>query len=145
MSIPFYHTAARQAALLAEVRSWEGTPFSENCAVKGVQGGVSCERFQVAIHSATGACPPLDLPVIPVEQVRHWHEHHAGSLIMEFLRRPELEHRVRRLEPDTAPLMGDICVMRVGQTEHHLGVWCGPRIYHVAIPAGGCFYRLLES
>ncbi|MES2692671.1 MAG: hypothetical protein V4773_04300 [Verrucomicrobiota bacterium] len=157
---PFYHTEARRAALLEEVRSWEGTPFSENCAVKGRQGGVSCERWQVAIHSACGACPPLDLPVVPVEQVRHWHEHHEGSLIMDFLRRPELQLRVRRFEMDTTPMVGDIVVMRVGKTEHHLGVWCGPRIYHVAIPTGvvwhgardaelhkliRCFYRIFES
>lgn len=159
MRLPFYRTEERQRALLDEVASWEGTPFSENCAVKGRQGGVSCERWQAALHAATGACPELDLPVFGVEEVRHWHEHHKESLILHWLGLPEIRNLVRRVDEADAPMIGDIVVMRVDKTEHHLGVWCFPRIYHVAIPAGvvwhgardaelrklvRCFYRILE-
>jgi hypothetical protein len=140
VSAPFYSTAARVDALYEELRSWRGTPFSENCAVKGSCGGVSCERLQHAVHTATGACPPMELPVVPVEQVRHWHEHNTGSLVLDFLARPELNGRVRRLEPDAALMQGDILLMVVGHTAHHLGVFSWPWVYHVEIPAGVVYF-----
>lgn len=156
---PFYNTDARRAAIVAEARSWLGTPFSENCAVKGPQGGVSCERYQIAVHTATGACPAIELPELPVQNVRHWHEHHADSLILAWLQLPEVRGRVRRVDEDEAPAIGDMAVFLFGKTEHHLGLWCGHELLHVAIPAGvvahstrdpklraavRCFYRLME-
>ncbi|MBI5771925.1 MAG: hypothetical protein HZA93_29400 [Verrucomicrobia bacterium] len=157
---PFYRTDARRAALLQEARSWLGTPFAENCAIKGPRGGVSCERYQLAVHTATGACPPVALASLPVEVVRHWHEHHAESLILGFLGREEVRGRVRRVDDGGPPLLGDLAIFRFAQTEHHLGLWCGHELLHVAIPAGvvvhstrdpklraalRCLYRIHEA
>lgn len=156
---PFYKTDARRAAVIAEARSWLGTPFSENCAVKGLQGGVSCDRYQLAVHAAAGACPLLELPVLPVEQVRRWHEHNADSRILGWLGSPKFRGRARRVDEGAAPMIGDIVVLRIKETEHHLGLWAGAEIFHVAIPAGvlshsardpellkliRCYYRIYE-
>ncbi|MBI5689237.1 MAG: hypothetical protein HZC55_04010 [Verrucomicrobia bacterium] len=156
---PYYQSEERRAALLQEARSWLGTPFRENCALKGPQGGVSCERFQAAVHTATGACPPIELPVLPVEAVRHWHEHHPESLILAWLQLPEVRSRICRLDEAEAPAIGDLAVLEFARTAHHLGLWCGHEILHVAIPAGvvahstrdarlratiRCFYRIHE-
>lgn len=154
---PFYNTDTRRNKLLAEAASWLGTPFAENCAVKGEQGGVSCERYQLAVHAATGACPELQLPVLPVEVVRRWHEHHPESLVMQWLQHPEIRGRVRRVDENGPKMIGDLAVMKVQHTEHHLALWAGDWLYHVAIPAGvvrhstrdpqlrraiRCFYRI---
>ena len=134
--IPFYNSLVRRNVLVDEARSWLGTPFSENCAVKGPQGGVSCSRYLAACHTAAGACAAIVLPILPVEQVRHWHEHHAESQILLWLALPEVRGRVRRVDEGAAPLIGDLVVMKVQLTEHHIGLWCGHEILHVAIPAG---------
>lgn len=132
----FYQDPDRQAQLVREAESWLGTPFSENAAIKGPAGGVSCVRFLAACQAAAGACDPLDLPALPVEIVRHWHHHHAASMITDWLARPEVRGRVRRLEPDAEPMTGDMPLLRVGQTEHHLALVCGPHLLHVTVPAG---------
>lgn len=156
---PFYHTPERRAALMTATRAWLGTPFRENCAVAGLQGGVDCVHFLAAVHAATGACPPLDLPVLPVEQVRSWHLHHAESKILEWFARPEIRGRVRRIDDDEPLLIGDMPVLQLAQTTHHLALWAAPDLMHVAIPAGvvahsvrdpellkliRCTYRIME-
>jgi hypothetical protein len=154
---PYYSTEALQAKLRLEAEAWLGTPFAENCAVRGRQGGVSCERYQVAVHTATGACPPVELPTLAVEKVRRWHEHYRESVILEWLDLPEIRGRVRRVDEAEEPMVGDIAIVKVQQTEHHVGLWAGAWLYHVAIPAGvvrwstrdpqlrpaiRCFYRI---
>jgi hypothetical protein len=135
-TLPFYRTPERRAALIAAAHSWLHTPFAENCAVRGPQGGVDCVHFLAAVHAEAGACEPIELPVLPVEQVRSWHVHHAESKILEWFGRPELRGRVRRLDDGEPMMAGDMPVLRLEQTEHHLALWAAPSLYHVAIPAG---------
>src|SRR5690606_8279196 len=115
-------------------------PFSENCAVKGPRGGVSCRHYLVACHVAAGAIEPIDLPALPVEVVRYWHQHHALSQVLEFLQRPELRGRVRRVDEAEAPMIGDIVVLRIEQTEHHLAIWGGAKLWHVTTGAGALYH-----
>lgn len=101
----------------------------------------------------------ITLPDLPVEAVRHWHEHHAESKIMDWLGAPVLRGRVRRLDEEEAPQCGDMAVLRIGLSEHHVGLWLPPLFAHVAIPCGvimtsihdpslrrlvRCFYRLYD-
>lgn len=158
--LPYYRTPERQAAFIADASSWIGTPFSENCAVRGRDGGVSCDRYQAALHIASGACPSVELPVLPVEQVRRWGHHHTASKVTAWLELPEVRARVQRVDDGDAPMIGDLVVLRVDQTTHHLGAFGGAWIFHVAIPAGvvahsaldpelrdmvRAFYRLMET
>jgi hypothetical protein len=133
---PYYHTAERRALLQAEALSWIGTPFSENCAVKGRAGGVDCVHFLAAVHTVAGACEAVHLPELPVEQVRAWHQHNTRSLILDWLGQPAIRGRVRRLAEGEPFMTGDMPVLKVGLTGHHLSLVCGPELLHVAIPAG---------
>lgn len=131
---PFYHTRERQSRFLAECHSWLRTPFSPNCKVKGLSGGVDCVRFAAAVHVATGALARIEIPVLPVEWIRSWHEHHAESRLIEFFRQPAIAARLQRIEDE--PMIGDVAVLRHGLSEHHVALWAGPMAYHVSIRAG---------
>ncbi|WP_221029893.1 hypothetical protein [Actomonas aquatica] len=160
MRKPYYRTAERRERLLSEARSWVGTPFRENAAVKGPTGGVECRHFQHECHVAAGACPRFHMDVMPVEVVRHWHEHHAVSQILSWLNAPELRGLVMRVDEEDAPAIGDITIIETQRAAHHVGLWCGHEVLHVAIPAGvvshsthdpdfmrlvKCHYRLMED
>lgn len=134
--IPFYIAEARQQALVAEAHSWLGTPFSENCAIKGPQGGVSCARYLVACHAAAGACGHVELPVLPVEQVRFWHHHHGESLMLKWLDAAAPGGRVRRVDDDEPRMIGDVLFLKIEQTEHHAALFAGSHVYHVTTTAG---------
>lgn len=133
---PFFNTDTRRAQLVHEARLWLGTPFRENCAVRGAQGGVDCINYLHAVFVAVGVCEPQTWTPPPVEVVRHWHEHHTTSRILAWLGRPELRGRVRKIEADAAAMIGDLVALKVQRTEHHLGLDVGPEVLHVAIPAG---------
>ena len=160
MRLPYYRTAARREALLNEARSWLDTPFRENSAVKGKQGGVECRHFLHECHVVGGATERIEIPVKPVEVVRHWHEHHALSLIMDWLNDPSNSGRVVRVDEEDAPMVGDITIIETKRAAHHVGLWCGHEVLHAAIPAGivahsthdpdfmslvRCHYRLMEE
>jgi hypothetical protein len=160
MSTPYYQSVERQTALRHAARAWLGTPFRENCAVRGLAGGVDCVHFLAAVHAEAGACPLVELPAEPVEVVRQWHVHHPESKILDWLGRPDVRGRVRRLEEGEPLMPGDMPVLRVEQAEHHLTLWLQPELLHVAIPAGvvshstrdpellrriRCTYRIIEA
>lgn len=137
MKTPFYGTPERQAAFLAEAWSWLGTPFRENSAVKGPEGGVDCVRFAMAVHEACGAVAGAKIEVMPVEWIRGWHQHHPESRVLDFFQQPSIRRRLKRVETDEdQPMVGDIVALQVGQCVHHVGLWCGPEVLHVAIPVG---------
>lgn len=156
---PFYRTDARRVQFVTEARLWLGTPFAENCAVRGRQGGVDCVHLVQAVHRACGAIPELWLPRQPVERVRHYGEHHAKSLILDWFGRSEHSGLVRRLDEGEATAIGDVAVLKIFQTEHHLALWCGSELIHVALQGGvmkhsthdpklpeihRCTYRVME-
>lgn len=138
---PYYHNEARRAWLIHEATSWLGTPFAENCEVKGPQGGVDCRHYLYAVHRECGALSAdFWMPKLRVEVVRRWHEHHEHSLLLAGFARPELRERIRLLDEAEEPMIGDVIVLKIEQTEHHLALWCGDRAYHVAIPTGVIFH-----
>lgn len=133
---PYYRTDALHYALVAEAQSWLGTPFSENCAIKGRQGGVSCARYLVACHAAAGACDHVELPVLPVEQVRFWHQHHGESMMLKWLEAAAPSGRIRRVDEAEPWLVGDVVFLKIEQTEHHAALFTGSHLYHVTTAAG---------
>lgn len=136
MTTPFYSTPERCAAFIAEARSWLGTPFSENAAVKGKLGGVDCVHYAAEVNWTCGAIARVDIPIMPIEWVRSWHHHHAESRLLAFFSQDVIRSRLRRVSPDDKPMVGDVAVMRYGKTEHHVGLWCGHEILHVTTQAG---------
>lgn len=160
MRLPYYRIFERRERLLNEARSWVGTPFRENSAVKGPQGGVECRHFVHECHVVGGGCERYHMDVMPIQVVRHWHEHHAISQILAWLNAPELRARLSRVDEAAAPMIGDITIVETQRAAHHMGLWCGHEVLHVAIPAGvvahstrdpdfmrlvRCHYRLMEE
>lgn len=136
MSLPYYRLPERQAVFAAEARSWLGTPFVENAAVKGRLGGVDCVRLAAEVHFTCGALDRFSIPKMPVEWVRSWHEHHAESRLLSFFGQPAIRSRLRKIDSSEPPMVGDVAVILLGLTEHHVALWCGPVAIHVARAAG---------
>jgi hypothetical protein len=134
--VPYYSTPERQAAFVAEARSWLGTPFRENCCTKGAGGGVDCVRFALAVHVACGACDSFEVETLPVEFVRNWHVHHTESRVFDFFHQPGVRARLRRIDEDDQPIIGDMVAVKIDQCVHHLGLFCGPEVLHVGIHGG---------
>jgi hypothetical protein len=125
----------RVAALVAECRSWEGTPFRKCSAARGPQGGVDCAGFLPAVLLAIGA---IDAPVaIPPYELNHG-EHAEISLFHEWFRRPAVRARVRAVDESEPHVDGDFVFPKVARTEHHIGFRVGGDVFHVVRPAGVC-------
>ncbi len=132
----FYHSIERQACFIKESFSWLGTPFSPNSQVKGTQGGVDCVHLASAVHVACGAIEAVEIPVLPIAWVKSWHDHHANSLLLDFFSLPAIKQRLLKIGRDETPEIGDVAVVRYGNTEHHVGLWCGGRMVHATTTAG---------
>lgn len=134
MKLPYYRTPERQAALIAEARSWKGTPFYENASVKGA--GVDCTRYVAAVHTACGACTGVTVEVLPIEFVRSWHLHNTRSRMVDFFNQPGVRDRIKFLDDGETPMIGDIVVWKEGLCEHHLSLWLGDFIIFSAVKTG---------
>jgi NlpC/P60 family putative phage cell wall peptidase len=94
--------------IVAEARSWIGTPY-HNCAdVKGV--GCDCGMLLVRVFVDLGLVAPFD----PRPYTADWHLHRGEERYLEAL----LE---RALAVD-APQQGDVMLFRVGRCYSHGGV-----------------------
>lgn len=133
---PFYDSVTRQAHFVREAFSWVNTPFSENSAIKGRLGGVDCVHLAAEVHTACGALPSIALPVLPVQWVRSWHEHHTESQLLAFFKQPEIKSRLRKVRKGSKPAIGDVVVMQFKKTEHHVGLWCGESVVQATTTAG---------
>jgi cell wall-associated NlpC family hydrolase len=95
----------QRAAVVAEARSWIGTPY-HNCADrKGI--GVDCGMLLVRVFVDLGLCAPFDPRPYPVD----WHLHRSEERYLGFI-------FDRSAETD-APLPGDVMVFRYGRCYSH--------------------------
>jgi cell wall-associated NlpC family hydrolase len=121
---------AQRAAVVAEARSWIGTPY-HNCAdIKGV--GVDCGMLLVRVFVDTGLYPPFDPRPYPID----WHLHRSEERYLGFV--------FERGEQIAQPQPGDVMVLRYGRCYSHGGVVTGGTpltIVHAFHPAG----RVLEE
>jgi cell wall-associated NlpC family hydrolase len=118
--------SAQRAAVVAAARSWIGTPY-HNCAdIKHV--GVDCGMLLVRIFVDTGLCVPFDPRPYPVD----WHLHRNEERYLGFV--------FDRSRETTAPLPGDVMVLRYGRCYSHGGIVTGGNpltIVHAYYPARG--------
>ena len=115
--------AAQRAAVVAEARSWIGTPYHHQADIKGA--GVDCAMILVRVWVDLGLVPAFDPRPYPID----WHLHQAEERYLAQL-------QARAVFVD-APLPGDIVVWRYGRTFSHAGIvtqW--PRVVHAYHPAG---------
>ena len=94
--------------VVAEARSWIGTPY-HNCAdIKRV--GVDCGMLLVRVYVDLGLVPPFD----PRPYTPDWHMHRSEELYLKGL----LERSVKI----DAPLPGDVILFKVGRCYSHGGI-----------------------
>ena len=98
----------QRAAILAEARSWIGTPYHHMADIKGV--GVDCAMILVRVFCDLGLVAPFD----PRPYTRDWHLHRGEERYLAALL--ERAHLVARPEP------GDIVVFRYGRCFSHGGI-----------------------
>jgi cell wall-associated NlpC family hydrolase len=100
--------AAQRAAVVAEARSWIGTPY-HNCAdIKGI--GVDCGMLLVRVFVDLNLCAPFDPRPYPVD----WHLHRSEERYLGFI--------FDRSAAATEPLPGDVMVFRYGRCYSHGGI-----------------------
>ncbi len=124
MSIPA--ASPMRAAVVAEARTWLGTPWHHMARVKG--GGVDCAQILAAVYHAAGLVPDLDLGYYPPD----WHLHQERARFLEAL----LQHADPLSAGDT-PLPGDLAMFRYGRQAAHGSIiieW--PLILHAYLDEG---------
>ena len=99
---------AQRAAVVAEARSWIGTPY-HNCAdIKGA--GVDCGMLLVRVFVDTGLCPPFEPRPYPPD----WHLHRSEERYLGFV--------FDRAAEVAAPQAGDLMILRFGRCYSHGGI-----------------------
>jgi cell wall-associated NlpC family hydrolase len=111
-------------AIVAEARSWVGTPY-HNCAdVKGV--GCDCGMLLVRVFVDLGLVAPFD----PRPYTHDWHLHRGEERYLDAL--------FARAQRVASPLPGDAMLFRLGRCYSHGGVVTCPdplTIVHASWPA----------
>ena len=98
----------QRAAVIAEARSWLGTPY-HNCAdIKGV--GVDCGMLLVRVFVDTGLAASFDPRPYPAD----WHLHRSEEKYLGFV--------FDRGSEVATPQPGDVMVMRIGRCYSHGGI-----------------------
>ena len=113
----FFNTPQRIASLAVIAKSWEGTPFMPNAAVKGA--GVSCQKLVGHILIEAGALP-VDFPL--PEEPMSWGNAHTDSLFEKFM-----DERSEQFAPVPPPAWpnarpGDVLGIQNGGCVHHCGL-----------------------
>jgi hypothetical protein len=94
--------------VVAEARSWIGTPY-HNCAdVKGA--GVDCGMLLVRVFVNSGLCAPFDPRPYPSD----WRLHRSDERYLGFI--------FDRCAEVAAPGAGDVWVLRYGRCYSHGGI-----------------------
>jgi cell wall-associated NlpC family hydrolase len=99
----------QRAAVVAEARSWIGTPY-HNCAdIKGA--GVDCGMLLVRVFVDTGLIPRFDPRPYPID----WHLHRNHERYLGFV-------FDRGFGEVKIPQPGDVMVLRYGRCYSHGGI-----------------------
>ena len=123
-----------RAAVVAEARSWIGTPYHHAADVKG--HGVDCAMLLVRVYCDLGLIELFD----PRPYTRDWFLHRSEERYLGFLL--ARSHEVR------SPGLGDIVLFRVGRCFAHAGIVSrtGPlSIIHAFSNSGWVVEDIVES
>jgi cell wall-associated NlpC family hydrolase len=97
-----------RAAVVAEARSWIGTPYHHAGDVKG--HGVDCAMLLVRVYCDLGLVEPFD----PRPYTRDWFLHRNEERYLGFL--------LARSKEVRSPGLGDIILFRIGRCFAHGGI-----------------------
>jgi NlpC/P60 family putative phage cell wall peptidase len=110
-------------AVIAEARTWIGTPFHHAAQIKGV--GVDCAMFPLAVYSAIGAIKPFKVSPYSAQ----WHLHQDAERYLQIARSvaTEIEN----------PQPGDFALFKFGRCYSHGAIITGyPELIHAYIGQG---------
>ncbi len=118
-------TPAQREAVIAEARTWLGTPWRHMQRLKGV--GVDCANLPCAVYEAVGVAPHIE-----AEYPRQWMIHRKDDRFVEWI----LNHGGREISAtDVQP--GDLILWKFGNTFSHSGFYVGgAQVIHAYIGGG---------
>lgn len=109
---------AQRSLIVAEARSWLGTPWVHMARAKG--HGVDCGQLLAAVYEEVGLVAVVPIPPYPQDWALH-----RGEPVMQGI----VERYATRTEAPPAP--GDVVLFRYGRSLSHGGIvlfW--PMIIH---------------
>lgn len=114
-----------RAAVVAEARSWLGTPYHHHARIKGA--GVDCAQILLAVYcDALCLAPDLDVGHYSTQ----WHLHRSEELYLQWLALAG----ARRVQ---TPAPGDIAMFRFGRTFSHSAIHVDDgRLVHAYVDLG---------
>ncbi len=126
--------AGQRAAVVAEARTWLGTPYHPEARIKGV--GVDCAQLLIGVFAApqVGLVPMVAVPRYPPD----WHLHRSAERYLTIV----LDHAREIPGP---PLPGDIVLWRFGRCFSHRAIvvdW--PTIIHAYV-GRACLFEDAEA
>lgn len=115
--------ATQRLAVVAEARSWLGTPYHHMGRVKGA--GVDCAMLPAEVYAACGLIPPQRIEFYPMD----WNLHRGSERYLAHV----LAHACEVGSPEP----GDLVLWRYGRClAHGAIVIAWPRIIHAAVRTG---------
>lgn len=116
----------RVADVLAEARTWLGTPYHHHGRIKGV--GVDCAQYLACVFENAGLVPEVVTGFYPTD----WHLHRSAEMFVAWL-----ERYADPLPVGTTPQPADVALFRYGRTFSHGAIMTGPaRCLHSYIGQG---------
>lgn len=114
-------------AVLAEARTWVGTPWKHRARVRGrAGGGVDCAHYLIAAFAGAGCVQAFDPGPYPPDWMLHRDEERLLAVVERYA------------SQTSAPQPADIAVWRFGRCFSHLAIvvaW--PQILHAYKAEGG--------
>ncbi len=115
----------QRAAIVAEAKSWLGTPWRHRGRLRGV--GVDCAQFVLKVYANAGLIDDFDTGEYP----RDWHIHRDEERFLTFV--PRFAREIPRDEVDA----GDLVIFRIGRVFSHAAIVVGwPVGIHAAVNEG---------
>lgn len=103
--------SARRDAIIAEAKTWLGTPYHHQGRIKGA--GVDCGMLLAEVYAACGEITQVDAGNYACD----WHMHRSEEKY--------LEHVLASAHEVDSPEVGDVVVFRFGRTYSHGAIYLG--------------------
>lgn len=108
-----------RAAIVAEAKSWIGTPYVDGAKVK--KAGCDCGQLLIGVYAGAGAIEDFDTGYYSPQHHIHSKEERYMGFVLRYAK-----------EIPGSPLPGDIVMFKIGKVYAHGGIVIGwPRIIHV--------------
>lgn len=120
---------ASREAVIAEAESWEGTPYHQRAAIKGV--GTDCARYPAAVYASCGLIRAID----PGNYASDWHLHQQVEVYLRWAR------MLGREIPEAEAQRGDFGLWKFGLCFSHGAILLGGRQIIHATWRGHCVHK----